>query len=231
MKSLLIFLLPLCYVTPAIAQDCKGFYYLLNNAEIEMTVYDGSGAATGKTIYKVNNVHKDGDGVISDFSNTYYDKNSKQVATSTGHFKCSGNGAAVDMKMNFPSMPNTTDTKMEGKSNGAFLDYPSHMQVGQELQGGSYEMKNKVKGMEMVLSYTIRNRRVTGRENVTTAAGSWNCYVISYDLDFQMTMMNKVIPRKFTAVEWFAPAFGPIKTASFSEGKKMGGTLITGLKK
>jgi hypothetical protein len=231
MKSLLLFLLPLCCITPVLAQDCKGFYYLLNNAQIEMTVYDGSGAAVGKTIYKVNNVHKDGAGTISDFSNTYYDKNNKPVTTGAGHFKCSGNSAAIDMKMSIPAMPGMSDTKMEGNANASFLDYPAHMQVGQELSGGSYEMKNNVKGMEMVLRYTVHNRKVTGRENITTPAGSWNCYVISYDLDFQMTMMNKVVPMKFSAVEWFAPDFGPVKTASSKEGKKMGGTLITGLKK
>ena len=231
MKSLLLFLLPLCCITPALAQNCKGFYYLLNNAEIEMTVYDASGGAVGKTIYKINNVHKEGDGVSSDFSNTYYDKNNKPVTTGAGHFKCSGSSAAIDMKMSIPAMPGVSDTKMEGKANAAFLDYPAHMQVGQELSGGSYEMKNNVKGMEMVLRYTVHNRKVTGRENVTTPAGSWNCFVISYDLDFQMTMMNKVVPMKFSAVEWYAPDFGPVKTASFKDGKKMGGTLITGLKK
>ncbi|MBO9728040.1 MAG: hypothetical protein J7623_05325 [Chitinophaga sp.] len=231
MKSLLLMVMVCGGITPALAQDCKGFYYLLNNAEIEMTVYDASGAATGKTIYKVNNVHKDGDAVSSDFSNTYYDKNNKPVNTGAGHFKCSGNTAAIDMKMSVPAAPNMSDTKIEGKSNVAFLDYPSHMAVGQELPGGSYEMTNKVKGMDMVLKYTISNRKVTGRETVTTAAGSWNCYVINYDLNFQMTMMNKIVPMKFSATEWFAPGFGPVKTASFREGKKTGGTLITGLKK
>ncbi|HEY9262822.1 hypothetical protein [Chitinophaga sp.] len=231
MKSVLLFLLPLCSITPLLAQDCKGFYYLLNNAEIEMTVYDGGGAAVGKTIYKINSVHKDGDGIGSDFSNTYYDKSNKAVTTGAGHFKCSGNSAAIDMKMSIPAMPGMNDTKMEGKANAAFLDYPSNMQVGQELSGGSYEMKSNVKGMDMELRYTIKNRKVTGRENVSTAAGSWNCYVITYDLDFQMTMMSKVMPMKFSAVEWYAPGFGPVKTASSKDGKKMGGTLITALKK
>lgn len=231
MKRLLLIVMVCCGSIPALAQDCKGFYYLLNNAEIEMTVYDASGAATGKTIYKVNNVHNDGSGLVSDFSNTFYDKNNKQVTNGSGHFKCSGSSAAIDMKMSIPAMPNATETKIEGKSNAAFLDYPAHMTVGQELPGGSYEMKSAVKGMEMVFRYTISNRKVTGRETVTTAAGSWNCYVINYDLDFQMTMMNKVVPRKFSATEWFAPGFGPVKSASFMEGKKVGGTLITGLKK
>jgi len=231
MKSLLLFLLSLCCVTPALAQGCKGFYYLLNNAEIEMTVYDGSGAAVGKTIYKINNVHKDGGSTASDFSNTYYDKNNKPMTTGAGHFKCSGNSAAIDMKMSIPAMPGMSETKIEGNTNATFLDYPAHMQVGQELSGGSYEMKSSVKGMEMVFRYKIHHRKVTGREKVTTPAGSWDCYVISYDLDFQMTMMNKVVPMTFSAVEWFAPDFGPVKTASSKEGKKMGGTLITGLKK
>ncbi|MBS0031695.1 TapB family protein [Chitinophaga sp. 22321] len=231
MKSSLIFLFTLCCTCAAMAQDCKSYYYLLNNAEIEMTVYNASNAATGKTVYKVLNVHKDGDGLTSDFSNIFYDKNNKPVTTGSGHFKCSGNGVAVDMKMSIPSMPQAADTKVEGKTNAAFLDYPANMHVGQELQGGSFEMKSAVKGMEMVLRYVISNRKVVGNEKITSPAGSWNCFKIAYDINFEMTMMGKAVPMKLNAVEWFAPGFGPVKTASSKEGKPMGGTLITGLKK
>lgn len=231
MKKVLIFLLVLCGALPVLAQDCKGYYYLLNNAEIEMTILDAKGTASGKTVYKVTNVHKDGSGTISDFTNTFYDKSNKAMTSGTGHFKCSGNGVAIDMKMSVPVMPQMKDMKMEGKTNATFLDYPSGMHVGQELPGGTFDMNTTVNGMDMGISYTIANRKVIGREDVTTPAGTWNCFKITYDLNFEMKMMGKGIPMKFNAVEWFAPDFGPVKTSSSKDGKEMGGTMITAVKK
>ncbi|MEI3802237.1 MULTISPECIES: TapB family protein [unclassified Chitinophaga] len=231
MKKALVFLVALCFAIPVLAQDCKGYYYLLNNAEIEMTILDAKGVASGKTIYKVTNVRKDGAGTVSDFTNTFYDKSNKQVTSGTGQFKCSGNGVAIDMKMSVPSMPQMKDMKMEGKTNASFLDYPSGMHAGQELPGGTFEMNGNVKGMEMGISYVISNRKVLGKEKVTTPAGSWDCFKIAYDINFEMKMMGQGIPMKFSAIEWFALDFGPVKTSSSKDGKDMGGTMITALKK
>ncbi|SEW56061.1 TapB family protein [Chitinophaga arvensicola] len=231
MKNTLIFLLTLCCAVPSLAQDCKGYYYLLNNAEIEMTILDAKGAASGKTIYKVTNVQKEGSATTSDFTNTFYDKNNKLMTSGTGHFKCSGNGVAIDMKMSIPVMPQTKDMKMEGKTNATFLDYPSGLHVGQELPGGTFDMNTTVNGMDMGITYTIANRKVVANEKVTTPAGSWDCFKISYDLNFEMKMMGRGIPMKFNAVEWFAPDFGPVKTSSSKDGKEMGGTMIAAVKK
>ncbi|HWV68085.1 hypothetical protein [Chitinophaga sp.] len=231
MKTVVIFFAVLCFAMPVLAQDCKGYYYLLNNAEIEMTIFDAKGTASGKTIYKVTNVRRDGSGTVSDFTNTFYDKSNKQVTSGTGHFKCSGNGVSIDMKMSVPAMPQMKDMKMEGKTNASFLDYPSGMHAGQELPGGTFEMSGNMNGMEIGISYVISNRKVLGKEKVTTPAGSWDCFKIAYDINFQMKMMGQGIPMKLGAIEWFAPDFGPVKTSSGKDGKDMGGTMITAIKK
>ncbi|SHM56417.1 hypothetical protein SAMN05444266_10919 [Chitinophaga jiangningensis] len=231
MKNVLIFLIALCSTTSAVAQNCKGYYYLLENAEVEMTILDANGKPGGKTVYHVTAVRNTGGTTESDFTNTFYDKNNKAMSASTGHFKCSSNGVAIDMKVSVPVMPQMKDMKMEGTSNAALLDYPAGMHVGQELQGGTFELQGNMSGMEVGISYTISNRKVVGQESITTTAGTWNCFKITYDLNFQMKMMGKGIPMKINATEWFAPDFGAVKTASMKDGKNMGGTLITALKK
>nr|WP_295866143.1 hypothetical protein [uncultured Chitinophaga sp.] len=213
------------------AQDCAGYYYLLNNAQVEMTVYDGSNAPIGKTLYKVSNVRKEATGTVSDFTATVFDKSDKMITTSQGSFKCSGDGVAIDMKVGMPSLSQLKDLKMQAKTTDAFLNYPANMQVGQELKGGTFEMAGNMGGMEVGVAYTVNNRKVVGKEKITTPAGSWNCFKISYNLSFKMQMLGNSVPMELTATEWFAPGFGVVKTVSYREGKEAGSTMITSFKK
>lgn len=213
------------------AQDCAGYYYLLNNAQVEMTMYDGSNAAVGKTVYKVSNVQKEATGTTSNFTATVFDKSDKMITTSQGTFKCGGDGIALDMKIGMPSLSQLKDLKMEAKTTNAFLNYPANMQVGQELKGGTFEMAGNMGGMDIGIAYTVSNRKVVGKEKVTTPAGSWNCYKINYNLSFKMQMLGNSVPMDLTATEWFAPGFGMVKTVSYREGKEAGSTMITSFKK
>ena len=45
------------------AQNCGGFYYLMNNAEIVMTNFDKKGKESGTMTYKISNVTSDGSGM------------------------------------------------------------------------------------------------------------------------------------------------------------------------
>lgn len=230
MKRLLFLLLTACCVFPLQAQKCSGYYYLRNNAEIEMTIYDARDNASGKTVYKITSVRSAGDSTISDFTNTYYDENEQALTTGQGHFSCYGAGVIVDMKMSIPTLKQFKEVQMEARSNKAYLDYPADMQVGQELKAGLYEMVGKMDGMDVGVSYSVNNRRVSGKEKITTPAGTWNCYRIVYDIDFEMRMMGTGIPIQFSAVEWFAPGFGTVKSVSMKDGKLVGGTEITSVK-
>ncbi|MCW3467933.1 TapB family protein [Chitinophaga nivalis] len=232
MKYFLLLVCSLCCVYVVSAQDCKGYYYLLNNAVVEMTIYDAKNNPGGRNVYTITQVHKDGTGTTSDFTSTYYDKDNKVLTNGAGHFKCDGSGVAIDMKVGMPSMPQLKDVSMEGKTAAAFLDYPTVMQAGQELKGGSFEMSGSIKGMDVDFNYAITNRKVKGNEKVTTPAGTWDCVKIGYDLSFMMKMMGAEVPMKLVAEEWFAPGFGVVKTRSFDKsGKPLGSTLITAVKR
>lgn len=214
------------------AQDCRSFYYLLNNAEVEMTIYDAKGDPSAKQLYKIDAVQEEGDSMISSFTTSMLDKKGKVISSGKGKFKCNGNNVFVDMQMSMPNMAQLRNMKMEAQSNNAYLDYPSGMQIGQSLPDGTFEMQSNANGMNMKMSLKVNNRQVIGKETVTSPAGSWDCFKISYDMDFAMKVMGIGAPMHLKATEWFAPGFGVVKTASFGKnGKPAGSTLITALTK
>lgn len=69
-------------------------------------------------------------------------------------------------------------------------------------------------------------------EKITTPAGSWDAYKITYNGLFRMQMAGIGIPMNMQVTEWFVPGFGVVKTETYSKnGKLMGSSLLTSLKK
>lgn len=213
------------------AQDCKNFYYLLNNAEVEMTIYNNDNKAVGKNIYNVLSVNKEGTNTVSDFTSTFKDDKDKVITSGKGKFKCDGDNVFIDMQMSMPNIPQIQQLKMEAGTGNSYLSYPSSLKEGASLPDGSFEMKGKANGMDMALQYKVKDRKVTGKEKITTTAGSWDCYKITYNINLQMEVMGMAVPLDMQATEWFAPGFGVVKTESYRENKPVGTMLITGLKK
>lgn len=231
MRKILFFIACLSMTVNALsAQDCKNYYYLLNNAEVEMTVFDGKGAAVAKNIYNVLSVSKEGTAGVSDFTSTLKDVKGKTISSGKGKFKCDGGEIMIDMKMSLPNLPQLQNMKMESEGN-AFLNYPTSLKEGQSLPDGSFEMNGNANGMDMGLQYKVTNRKVVGKEKVTTDGGSWDCYKITYNISLSMKMMGMSIPVEMVAAEWFAPGFGVVKTETSKDGKPAGHMEITHVKK
>ncbi|WP_123845210.1 TapB family protein [Chitinophaga lutea] len=210
------------------AQDCRSYYYMVSNSEVEMTVFNGEGASIGKQHFKIADVKKEGGDLVSSFTSVFSGKDGKTITSGQGTFKCNGNGIFVDMKMNMPSMPGGKGAG-SAKTSAAYLSYPGTLSVGQKLSDGNFSMDTEANGMKMKMDYAVKDRKVTGKEKVTTPAGTWDCYKITYAASFKMNMMGKDMEMPFNAAEWFAPGFGVVKTVNYGkEGNKvMGSTEIT----
>ncbi len=68
-------------------------------------------------------------------------------------------------------------------------------------------------GIGGTVSVSITDRKVAGKETVTTSAGTWECYKITYKSKITMKI-GIGIPIKMDVTEWYAPGFGVVKTES-----------------
>ena len=73
------------------------------------------------------------------------------------------------------------------------------------------------------LTLKENNRKVTGKESVTTPAGTWDAWKISYDGQFRAKIGPIGIPVNFKAIEWYVPGFGIVKTETYSKNGKLEG--------
>lgn len=80
-------------------------------------------------------------------------------------------------------------------------------------------------GLASAMTMVISERKVEGQESITTSAGTWNCFRISYKGRLTIKMGPIPINTSLDGAEWYAPGFGMIKTQS-----KYGTTAITSIK-
>lgn len=215
------------------AQDCKSFYYLSDNSTVEMTVYDRKGKESGKQTWKITDVKNNDKGYVSTIESMFIDDKGKETAKGKGTYICHNGVLKADMRMAVPQQQMEAYKDMEVRADEVFIEYPQNMSAGQTLQDGIFKMEMYNKdALATTINFSQVNRKVEGKEKITTPAGSWDAYKITYDGQMKAMIGGIGIPMNFKAVEWFAPGFGMVKSETYTKnGKLMGSTLLTAYKK
>lgn len=231
MKAFLVSIFTLL-VFSSLAQNCNGLLYMTDNAQIQMTVYNAKGKESVVQNWTVSNVKKEGDNYSSTINNVMTDEKGKELGKSTGEYKCSGGVLKVDARMSLPAEQMASYKPSEAKVESGYLEYPYDMAVGQSLKDIDMTMDMTMMNGGMTGSAQFRetNRKVAGKESLTTPAGSWDAYKITYDGFFKIKMVIG-IPMNMTVTEWFVPGIGIVKSESYKKGKLIGSTVITSIKK
>lgn len=205
------------------SQDCKTYYYLQNNKITEVTMYNKKGNPSGKLVYTVSDFKNTTGTSSATLTTETFDKKGKSEVKSTGVVKCMKGIIMMDMKMSMP--PGQTLGVTNAKTESVFIEYPFAMKIGDELKNAHMEIETETKGLQQSVTLDITGRKVTGKEKVTTPAGTWDCYVITNNTKLKIKTMGIGIPMNMELTEWFAPGFGMVKTKS-----KFGETVITAIR-
>ena len=213
--------------------QCSNFYFLMRNAEVEMTIYDGKGKLTGVQTWKIREIKMDGAGTSSQVESVLVDGEGKEVSRGGGRFRCSGSLFKADLRMNLPQQQQAAFQAWESSVNEGFIEYPAILQDGQSLlnTGMSVELKGK-SGLKTHVDFQQTGRKVEGKETIDSPAGTWEAYKISYEATVTTKLAGIGIPFHFKAAEWFVPGFGIVKSETYSKkGKLVASTLLTAIKK
>lgn len=217
------------------AQCSNNFYKLEKGTEYEMTVFNKKDKAEGIIRNIVMAVEDKGGAQHAIFHSKIFDKKDKLMSEGDYTLICEGDKIKIDMRRLFSSMPQfSNDNDMTMKVAGDYIEIPSHLEVGATLPETKSNMTMQMGNSEMHLTSTdvlIKNRKVEGKEDITTPAGTFNCYKIIYDLDMNMKVMG--INRKMNnkGAEWIAEGVGVVKTASYDkDGSLESYTLLTNYK-
>lgn len=191
---------------------CDVYFPFTENAEYVMTNYNKKGKVEGNVHYKVVEVNND----VATLQAKISDAKGKEVVTTSYGVTCNNDGISIDFK----SMMNPDMFKqykdMDIDMSGTNVEFPKKLQVNQKLKEAQFIMKINMGAMNMTMTMDMVNRTVESKETVTTAAGTFECFLISYDSEVKMGMKQS-----YKIKEWISEGVGLIKTASYNKNGKL----------
>ncbi len=211
--------------------DCDKMFIFKEGTSTTMTSYNEDGKVTGSTKTVYTKVNKNATGVSVTANQENFDKKGKSTTKSEFVLKCEKGALIIDMRMMMSQQQAESYKDMEVTIEGTNLEYPGEFVVGSSLKDADVKMIVKSKdGMPMpMMGMTMRitNRKVEAKENVTTPAGTFECYKIS-----QLSESKTIFNLKVKSISWFCQEIGDVKTESYKEnGKFLGKSELTELKK
>jgi len=221
MKTKIIILIGLYFISfTSVSQDaCKTYYPLEEGVKFEMTTYNKKGKKEGVVNYKVTDIDND----TATIETIIYDEKGKEIITSNYQILCEGDKISIDFKsMISPEMfKQYKDMDMDITGNN--IELPNDLQIGQTLKDARMNMAINMGGITMNMSVDILNRKVNNKESITTPAGTFECYALSYDSEIKMGFKMKFIIK-----EWIAEGVGVVKSETYNKkGKLMGYSELT----
>ncbi len=197
------------------AQDCsQSFFALKEGTKIEMTNYNAKGKVTSTSESLIKSVKPNSTGFEATVDASVKNDKGKVIMEGKSYtVKCDNGTIKLDISSMMMGDLSSQMKSMEATISGDGIDYPSTLSEGMELKNGTTEIKMGSNGMTfMTMKFDIKNRKVEKKESITTSAGTFDCFKITYDMDMKM-----VLKRSMKTAEWIAPGVGVVKTESYNQ--------------
>ncbi len=213
----------ICIASSSFSQEECNMYYPLNEGtKYQITNFDKRDNPIAVIDYKVLTVKNTSSGKEAIIRGITKDTKEKSTVEMEFTVICKDNKLSVDFRSLFsPEMIDSMEA-MEYDITGTNLDWPNELTVGETLPDANMTMKISMGGMNMNMTLDITDRKVIGKENITTLAGTFDCFVVTYD-----TEVNMGIRQKTSAKQWIARDVGLVKQEDFKDGKITGSSLLT----
>ena len=209
----------LIFLTNALsAQDCANLIPLKEGTKMEIKHYNAKDKlqSTSFTTIKSKKITAKGYEVSVDVKSV--EEKGKKENSSTLTFKCEAGVFIWDMNdMMKGAMPGEGMENMNIKVSGAALKFPAKLAVGQKLDDAEMTIAMESGGMTM-MTVTMRfiNRKVESMEKITTPAGTYNCYKITYEVESKAMFTSKT-----RQIDWMAEGVGMVRTESYDQKDKL----------
>jgi uncharacterized protein (DUF2141 family) len=210
-----------------LAQDCSVFFPSKEGSMIELTQYDAKNKVTGITKQAVISKESTGAGIKINFKSESFSPKGESLNVGQYAVKCENGIFYFDMNNFLPkeSMGASKDAEIEMKADN--LDFPSNPEIGKTLGSGTVKMIMKSNGMTLMeITITISDRKVEAIENITTPAGTFECYKVTFRV-----LTHMMFDVETVGVQWVAKNVGVVKMENYDKkGKLTGTSLLTAIK-
>lgn len=217
MKKFFILIAVAFIMGPVVAQNCEGFYPLNKGAVIEMQTFNQKDKLLGSNRQTILDVESLPNGMALKVRSEQFDDKNKPVFDQELVMRCENNVFYMDMKKMLDPKTMSGFENMEVSVDAEDLEFPGIMQVGSTLNDANVVVGVSSSGMKIMnLEVKIFNRKVEAYESITTPAGTFDCFKISYDSEVKAGIKMTV-----KGVEWVAKNIGVVRSESYDKSGKL----------
>jgi hypothetical protein len=207
----------LVFVFTGYAQDCTFFYPMEKGTLIEMKHYDQKARLSGTTRQEIVDKQVSDGAVRLTIMSTFFDKKGEEMMTSELTMECKDGVFTFDMDQYLNDEMLSGMKDMDFRIEGDNLEFPANMSPGDQLKEGTIRLIVPEMSM-MNMNTKVYNRKVEAIETVSTEAGTFECYKISYDV-----FTDAMIDIQTKGIEWIARDVGAVRSEIYNKNGKLTG--------
>lgn len=208
------------------ANNCTEMPFFQKGAEITAKTYNEKGEVVSTEFTRVLEVKEEGRFTIANVETVVSNPVGTPESTVSFSYKCDGKSLYFDLA----SMYRTEEKNQDPDFESTYFEYPISMKVGDVFPDLEGSMSSVKAGKKMIMTYHLINRKVESKEEITVPAGTWECFKITHELKVDMDipgmdpkmadMMKQMQSQtKITAITWFSPEAGMVKSEVYQNGK------------
>lgn len=193
--------------------QCNPYFDMEEGGKWEITSYNGKGKFQGRQMTEIKKLETDAEGWDATLAMQLYDKKDKEVYNKDIEMSCNGGTVVLDMTRLIPDEQLQTFKDMNMQVDMDNIEIPQNLEAGMTLDDGSVTISGDI---PMKMTVVITDRKVEGKETITTPAGTFECFKITYSVATKMLMnINS------TGVDYIAKGVGMVRNETYNKSGKL----------
>ncbi len=209
----------------AYAQCNNTFYPMEKDHYYEVEVYNKKDKLQATSQYTIAAVAETDNGYEATVNSKTLDKKGELISEGDFAVICEDGQLKMDMQRLLTSLTQMQDTQgMNVEIEGNHIIIPSSLSVGEVLPESTTTITMGMEDTAMTMNtttVTIRDRTVAAQEDITTPAGTFPCYKITYVMNANVKTMGMGRELVYTGTEWISEGVGMVRNEQYDKKDKL----------
>ncbi len=199
------------------SQGCDAFYPMKKGSVIETQTFSAKDKLTGSNRQTILDLTTGANSASVKVKSDAFDAKGKELTSQELVMKCENGVFIMDMKNFLDPKAMGGGKDMEIKVDAQDMEYPQSLSAGMTLKDASIKISMGSGGMTfMSMETRIFNRKVEGVESITTPAGTYECFKLSYDCE-----VKSIVKATVKGVQYVSKGVGVVRSETYDKNGKL----------
>ena len=199
----------------ASAQECVYYYPHVEGAKLMYQYYDKNDKITGKLSQELTSFSGTAKGSKGNIVSRMYDAEDNLISDVELEMRCEEGIFYFDMMSYVNQESLKAYENMDITMDARDVEFPSNLKVGDKLADAEIKITVNTGIFPLTFTVSVKDREVEAKENITTAAGTFETYKIN-----QTTTAKFGLEFTTQSTEWYSRDVGMVKSISYRNGKE-----------